>query len=540
MAKLAEAIIELTASDKGLKTALTKAEKDVNAATQKMQARVNQLGSIFTGIGTGLTVGLTAPILGMLTLATSSAAQAADAAATLAAAMKQAGTYTQGALDALTDYAATLQKTTVYSDELIATTMAYGINLGIQTNRIEEATKAAMGLAARYRIDLQTAMMLLGRASLGNTMMLKRYGIVLSETLSPQEKFNKLLEIGAGSFGLAEAEGKRFTGQLMRLRNAVDELMESLGTPIIQTFARDLERLIGALQGITIRPEMARAIIVFGLMAASIGPIILAATKLTVTLLSLDLQAKMTGSSLRALAASSALKATPYLTLGIAVGTVVAAVAALALAYEAGVIAADKYRNSMVKLANLRRQQIVADESQKTREKSINLAMADVGIKQAELERAKQDQRMIKRGGEGLGKIGGWIGQKVTGLSNEQLAVAAKLDIQKRTKALDDAKRTLDNVLKERGTYAASGSGFSITERKAKAEKASGGMAAAGPQFSGLTEVRDALRLERAGMGASPQVQQVSLLQKINTQMEKQTQLNEDWVEKLSRILATA
>jgi len=126
-----------------------------------------------------------------------------------------------------------MQKMTVYSDEQVLSQMAYARNLGVTTDKLEEATKAAIGLAARYRIDLESAMMLVGRASQGQTQSLSRYGIVLNEGLSAQEKFNELLRIGAQSFRLAEAQTKTATGALEQMRNQVNELQEIFGAVLL-------------------------------------------------------------------------------------------------------------------------------------------------------------------------------------------------------------------------------------------------------------------------------------------------------------------
>jgi len=130
-------------------------------------------------------------------------------------------------------FSESMQKLTVYSDEQVLSQMAYARNLGVTTNRLEESAKAAIGLAARYRIDLSAAMMLVGRASQGQTQMLTRYGIVMDQSLSSQEKFNELLKIGVNSFKLAEAETKTATGALQQMRNQVNELQEAFGTALL-------------------------------------------------------------------------------------------------------------------------------------------------------------------------------------------------------------------------------------------------------------------------------------------------------------------
>ena len=138
-----------------------------------------------------------------------------------------------GNISAMKMYAAEMQKQTIYGDELILSQMAYGKNLGINTEQLEAATTAAIGLAAKYRLELNSAMMLVGRAALGQTQMLTRYGIVLDETLGPQEKFSALLKIGAENFHLAIAETETAAGAIAQFKNAIGDLSESLAEPFL-------------------------------------------------------------------------------------------------------------------------------------------------------------------------------------------------------------------------------------------------------------------------------------------------------------------
>jgi hypothetical protein len=124
--------------------------------------------------------------------------------------------------------------------------MAYAKNLGVTTNKLEEATTAAIGLAAKYRLDLKTAFMLVGRASKGQTQMLTRYGIVLDESLTAQEKFNAILKIGADNFYLAEAAAKETKGAIIQLKNEWGDLQEQIGEKYIRT----------AINAITVTKEL--------------------------------------------------------------------------------------------------------------------------------------------------------------------------------------------------------------------------------------------------------------------------------------------
>jgi len=130
-------------------------------------------------------------------------------------------------------YASEMQKRTRYGDEAILAEMAYGANLGVTTDRLQDATTAAIGLAAKYRIDLRSAMMLVGRASQGQTQMLTRYGIVLDETLTDQQKFDELLRIGASSMDLAESAATSYAGQMDQLKNAWGDAQEILGQALL-------------------------------------------------------------------------------------------------------------------------------------------------------------------------------------------------------------------------------------------------------------------------------------------------------------------
>ena len=138
-----------------------------------------------------------------------------------------------GSISGMKKYAAEMQAQTIYGDELILSQMAYGKNLGINTEQLEAATTAAIGLAAKYRLELNSAMMLVGRAALGQTQMLTRYGIVLDDTLDPQEKFNALLKIGADNFHLAAAETKTATGALAQFKNNAGDMGEEMSMSVL-------------------------------------------------------------------------------------------------------------------------------------------------------------------------------------------------------------------------------------------------------------------------------------------------------------------
>ena len=134
----------------------------------------------------------------------------------------------------LQQLASDLQAVTTYGDEATIATMALGINMGLPAEKMKDATKAAMGLAAAYSMDLNTAMQLMAKAYSGNTGALSRYGIKLDETKNKQEQFTEILEQGKKAFPLAEAQTT--SQKLTQLSNAWGDLMEVIGEFIVELF----------------------------------------------------------------------------------------------------------------------------------------------------------------------------------------------------------------------------------------------------------------------------------------------------------------
>ncbi len=221
--KLAELIVDINAKLAPLKGSLAKANAMLKRGFAGMR-RMARRAAIAIGVA----------LVAALAWATKAAAVQEDAEVSLAAALRKTGDATEKNMRGLKKYAATLQETTKFGDEEIIAQMAYAKNLGVSTAQLKAAAKAAIGLAAKYKLDLRTAMMLVGRASQGQTQMLTRYGIVLDEGLTSQEKFNEVLLIGASAFELAEAAASSTTGKLKQLWNTIGDIAEVIGAPLLK------------------------------------------------------------------------------------------------------------------------------------------------------------------------------------------------------------------------------------------------------------------------------------------------------------------
>ena len=159
-----------------------------------------------------------------------------DAVEGLTAALRNQGDKVDELMPQYLAFAAAIQKVTKYDDDLIISTMALGRNMGIEAKDLEASTKAAIGLAAAYKMDLETAMKLVAKSEGGMSDQLKRYGIVLNDTMSDEQKHQAVLAIGARNYKLAEAQAQTLAGRLAQLKNAFNSTLEVIGETVSKVF----------------------------------------------------------------------------------------------------------------------------------------------------------------------------------------------------------------------------------------------------------------------------------------------------------------
>ena len=139
-----------------------------------------------------------------------------------------------------------ISRKTKWEDESVKSAMASALALGMSTSKMEKAVPAAVGLAARLNMDLSTAMRLVTRASFGQTQMLQRYGLVLGQNLTLEQKYQKVLEFGRGGLKMAREEVNTISGAFAQMRKATGEVFESIGGGLVGSGA-----FKEVLQGIT-------------------------------------------------------------------------------------------------------------------------------------------------------------------------------------------------------------------------------------------------------------------------------------------------
>lgn len=273
--QLGEAFVKITAENSKLKTAMGEARDITGKTAKEIESRWAIMGARMQAEAQKMTTYVTLPILAILGASTKAAMEQEAATEELRASLAATGGAAASTVKRLEAFASEMQKVTIYADEVTTSGMAYAHNLGVQTEQLEEATRAAMGLAAKYNIELKTAFMLVGRASQGQTQMLTRYGIVLDETGDKSQKFAQLLRIGASSFDLAKAKAKTTTGQMIQMRNAIGEIGETIGftlIPLMRAVIPVLTAVSNVMAGMG--PTWSAFAVGIALALAAIGPAI--------------------------------------------------------------------------------------------------------------------------------------------------------------------------------------------------------------------------------------------------------------------------
>uniref|UniRef100_A0A6H1ZD29 Putative tail protein n=1 Tax=viral metagenome TaxID=1070528 RepID=A0A6H1ZD29_9ZZZZ len=147
----------------------------------------------------------------------------------LGAALRANDEYTEDLMHQYTKFASSIQAVTTYGDEQILKLMALQKNLGVTSGRLEEATRASIGLAAATGRDVQSMAMYIALAEQGEFTMLRRYIPALRSTTDKTEQLRIITEFAARGFLVAQENAKTFSGGLDQLKNLYGDVLERVG-----------------------------------------------------------------------------------------------------------------------------------------------------------------------------------------------------------------------------------------------------------------------------------------------------------------------
>lgn len=215
-------VVKLMADMTDLKKGLDQSGKEIQGFGNKTKAWFND-SKIAIGAAVG---GISAAIVTSI----KAYGEQEQAVASLNQALANQGKYSKQTSQDLQDFATQLQSVTTYGDEAIVSVQAQLVAFGLEGEELKKTTRATLDLATAKGVDLQSAAQLLGKAFVGETGTLSRYGIVLGDNIPETEKFAMALEKVNQMFG-GQAETARNTtlGQLAGMKNAFSDLQEEVG-----------------------------------------------------------------------------------------------------------------------------------------------------------------------------------------------------------------------------------------------------------------------------------------------------------------------
>ena len=151
----------------------------------------------------------------------------------------------------LLNYAKSLQKVTMFGDEVILEAQAMIASFVKDEKAIKLATKATLDLAAAKGFDLVAAADLVSKTLGSSTNALTRYGIEVVGAVGSTERLESLTTNIAAVFGgQASAQALTYTGRIEQAKNELGDMGETIGKELMPFVANLTEGLVDAVGGL--------------------------------------------------------------------------------------------------------------------------------------------------------------------------------------------------------------------------------------------------------------------------------------------------
>ncbi len=229
--QLAEAYVELKASRTQLASDLQQAHGMVSSF----------LGNIGKGITQGIGMAIGQNVFELLKMGLKSSVGAAmegeEAFAKLKIALKNNGEEVDQNAEKFEALSGALRDALNVSDESIQNLMSHMLGMGVGADKIEDMTKASLGLAEILGTDAEGGFEALNKAMNGNYMMLERRMPLLKNLQTDEEKWQYLLQ--RSQVGLKNQADLQETtaGKTRSMHTALHEMGESLGSAVTPAVA---------------------------------------------------------------------------------------------------------------------------------------------------------------------------------------------------------------------------------------------------------------------------------------------------------------
>ena len=122
----------------------------------------------------------------------------------------------------------------------------------ISDEAMPRAMRTAADLAAQFGMSMETAAKTVGKAAIGMTGELSRYGISLSDAAKESKDFNLIMsDIESQVQGANKALGETATGGITQMTNAWGDFMEVVGEKVATIFTPAIDAIRDGIIGVT-------------------------------------------------------------------------------------------------------------------------------------------------------------------------------------------------------------------------------------------------------------------------------------------------
>lgn len=189
--------------------------------------------------------------VGFISDSITAASDAEAAQSRLIAAMRAQDTAMPSVIALYDDYAAQLQRTTIYEDDAAQAAMALLVQIGdVMPKDMQRALQASAELSAGLGIGLSDAANMVAKAANGSVTALNKLGVETKDVHGKTKDFEGVLASITDKFGgQAEAAANTYAGRMQQLANAWDDVQESVGRAITTnaTFLEAIKVITGAI-----------------------------------------------------------------------------------------------------------------------------------------------------------------------------------------------------------------------------------------------------------------------------------------------------
>lgn len=277
-------IINLALESGAFKSGLQASEKELRSARKRIEAS----GKAMADFGQSMSLAVTLPLTAIGTAAVKAAMESRDAIAQVQASLNSMGDAAGFTIKQLEGLAQSEMRNSLYDDdEILRKVTANLLTFGnIAGDQFKAAQSAAVDLAAKLGMDLQSATILVGKAlndPVKGLAALSRAGIQFTSQQKEQIKAMVAAGDAAGAQKLMLAElQRRFEGSAEAARaanpgaaaqQAMAQAMEDLGNailPLIGPIADAIRTVAEAFSSLS--PEVQKTIVIIAGLSAVLGP----------------------------------------------------------------------------------------------------------------------------------------------------------------------------------------------------------------------------------------------------------------------------